>query len=124
LLVAVNWVVSACCNESGGKNMQRMKPHSLAFALAGVIALGGFQTTGFAADLVTPEVAPRYVHKKHWRGKRVVVAAGCIEVSQPPRGCPVRLYGRLPWPLLPRPDAEFAEVEGGGWHRCWWGEWC
>jgi hypothetical protein len=103
--------------------MQRMKRHSLAFALAGVLALGTFQTTGFAADLVPPEVAPRYAPKKHARVKRVVVA-GCVEVSQPPRGCPVRLYGRLPWPLVPRPDAEFDYIEGGGWHRCPWGEWC
>jgi hypothetical protein len=94
----------------------------LAFALVGAFALGASQTIGYAADYAPPGPAPRYVHKPHWR---VTVVRGCVEVSQPPRGCAVRLYGRLPWPGVPRPDAEFADyVEGGGWHRCPWGEWC
>ena len=108
-----------------------MKAFSPACALVGVLALGAFATAGFAADLIAPEPvprhvsAPRHVHTKHWRVIKRVVVAGCVEVSQPPRGCPVRLYGRLPWPGVPRPDAELADyVEGGGWHRCPWGEWC
>jgi hypothetical protein len=98
---------------------------SLAVALVGGLALGAWQTA-LAADFGPPGATPRYVSKPHWRAvKKRVFVRGCVEVSQPPRGCPVRLYGRLPWPGEPRPDIEFAEyIEGGGWHRCPWGEWC
>jgi hypothetical protein len=101
-----------------------MKRLCRAFALAGVLALGPFQTTGFAADLVTTEPAPRYVAKPHWRVAKRIFVRGCVEVSQPPRGCPLRLYGRLPWPGVPRYDAAPVHYAEWGWHRCWWGEWC
>jgi hypothetical protein len=106
-----------------------MKPYSLAFALAGVLALGAVQTAGFAADLIPPGAAPRHVPgprhvTRHWRAIKRVVVAGCVEVSQPPRGCPVRLHGRLPWPGVPRLDAEPVYYSEAGWYRCWWGEWC
>jgi hypothetical protein len=101
-----------------------MKRLSLAFALIAAFALGVCETTAYAADFGEPGPAPRYGPRPHWRVAKRVVVRGCVEVSQPPRGCPVRLYGRLPWPGVPRPDAEFGYVEGGGWHRCWWGEWC
>ena len=106
-----------------------MKPFSLAFAL-GVLALATFPTAGFAADLIAPEPvprhvsAPRHVHTKHWRVIKRVVVRGCVEVSQPPRGCPVRLYGRLPWPGVPRFDELAAYYAEPGWGRCGWGEWC
>ncbi len=100
-----------------------MKQLSLTVVLVGAFALGIPQTTGYAADFGVPGPAPRY--KPHWRVTKRIVVRGCVEVSQPPRGCPVQLYGRLPWPGVPRPDAAYAEyVESGGWHRCWWGEWC
>jgi hypothetical protein len=101
--------------------MQRTTRVCLAFALVGVFALGASQTTGYAADFGAHGPGPRYVAKPHWRVGRRVVVRGCVEVSQPPRGCPVRLYGRLPWPGVPRFDEAYYE---SGWHRCWWGEWC
>ena len=100
-----------------------MKPVSLAFAL--VLAVGAAPTIGFAADLIAPEAAPRYVtaprhvHVKHRRVIKRVVVVGCVEVSQPPRGCPVRLYGRLPWPGLPRLDEVPAHYAEGGWLSEW-----
>src|SRR6266566_9587983 len=99
-----------------------MKPFSLAFALVGMVAIGAAQTTGFAADIAVPEVAPRYIPIKHWRVTKRVVPR-CIEVSQPPRGCPLRRHGRLVWPGVPRFE-EAAYYAEPGWHRCWWGEWC
>ena len=79
--------------------MQRI---SLAIALAGVLALGAFQTAGFAADLAVPGAAPRHIHT-HWRSAKRGVALRCIEVSQPPRGCPLRRDPRsLAWPGIPR----------------------
>ena len=108
-----------------------MKTLSLAFALVGVLAVGAVPMTGFAADLIAPEaaprhvyVAPRHVHVKHRRVIRRVLVAGCVEVSQPPRGCPVRLYGRLPWPGLPRLDEVAASYAEPGWHGCRWPNWC
>jgi hypothetical protein len=107
-----------------------MKAFSPACALVGVLALAAFPTAGFAADLIAPEPvprhvsAPRHVHTKHWRVIKRVVVRGCVEVSQPPRGCPVRLYGRLPWPGVPRFDAAPVYYAEAGRHRCWLGEWC
>ena len=101
--------------------MGRMKRVSRAMTLIGVLALGMCPTMGLAADLVTTGPAHRYVPKPHWRVTKRIFVRGCVEVSQQPRGCPLRLYGRLPWPGLPRYDAAYYE---SGWHRCWWGEWC
>jgi hypothetical protein len=101
-----------------------MKPLSLAFALVGVLTLGAAQTTGFATDLVAPGAAPRHVRAPHWRVVKRVVVPRCVEVSQPPRGCPLRRHARLVWPGVPRFDEEPAYYAEPGWHRCWWGEWC
>jgi hypothetical protein len=78
-----------------------MKKTSLAIALAGLLALGASQTAGFAADLAVSEAAPRHI-VTHRRVAKRVVAFRCIEVSQPPRGCPLRRYSLLPWPGIPR----------------------
>jgi hypothetical protein len=61
-----------------------MKHPFLALAMAAVLALAASQTGA------------------HWRGKKRVALHRCIEVSQPPRGCPLRWYSRLPWPGIPR----------------------
>lgn len=79
-----------------------MKRISLALAVAGVLALGTSQTPGFAADFAAPEPTLRHA-PKHWRVTKRVALPRCIEVSQPPRGCPLwRLRGSLEWPGLPR----------------------
>jgi hypothetical protein len=85
-----------------------MKRLCLALAVAGALALGAFETSGFAADFAAPEPtlrhirAPRHV-RTHWRVAKRVAVPRCIEVSQPPRGCPLRwLRGSLAWPGIPR----------------------
>jgi hypothetical protein len=79
-----------------------MQKTSLAIALAGVLALGASPTAGIAADLAVSEPAPRHI-VTHRRVAKRVVAFRCIEVSQPPRGCPLRRDPRsLAWPSIPR----------------------
>jgi hypothetical protein len=85
-----------------------MKQLSLALAVAGALALGTFPTSGFAADFAGPQSSPRYIHAPrhihtHWRVTRRVAVPRCVEVSQPPRGCPLRwLRHSLAWPSVPR----------------------
>jgi len=55
-----------------------MKRPALTLAIAAVLALGASQTAA------------------HWRGKKRVAVHRCIEISQPPRGCPLRRYSLLP----------------------------
>jgi hypothetical protein len=102
-----------------------MKRLSLTVALVGALALGASATAAFAADLSGYEPAPRHIARTHWHAHRGVAFSRCIEVSQPPRGCPLHHYARLPWPGVPTLyAAETADYPAYGWHRCWWGEWC
>jgi hypothetical protein len=101
-----------------------MKRLSLTSALIGALALGASATAAFAADFAGTEPAPRSIARTHWHVHKRVVFSRCIEVSQPPRGCPLHHYARLPWPGVPRLDEELAYYPAYGWHRCWWGEWC
>ena len=79
-----------------------MQGFSLSIVLAGALAVGASQTAGYAADLVVPEASPRHV-STHWRVAKRVAVHRCIEVSQPPRGCPLRRDPRsLAWPSIPR----------------------
>ena len=75
-----------------------MKRLSLNFALVGALALGASETAAFAADYAVTEPPPRSIAHTHWHGARRVAVSRCIEVSQPPRGCPLHHYARLPWP--------------------------
>jgi hypothetical protein len=102
--------------------MVRQMKRLLALAVAGMLAFGT-ETTVFAADLSGSETGVRAFPRTHWRVTKRVVVRRCIEVSQPPRGCPLHRYSRLPWPGVPRLD-EFAYYPEYGWHRCWWGDWC
>jgi len=95
----------------------------LVLAIAGTLAFGAVQTPAFAADLSVSETGVRVFPRTHWRVAKRVVLHRCIEVSQPPRGCPLHHYSRLPWPGVPRPDA-LAYYPEHGWHLCWWGDWC
>jgi hypothetical protein len=98
---------------------------SLNFALVGALALGASETAAFAADYAVTEPPPRSIARTHWHGARRVAVSRCIEVSQPPRGCPLHHYARLPWPGVPTLYAEeTAAYPAYSWHRCWWGEWC
>jgi hypothetical protein len=75
-----------------------MKRLSLALAVGGVLALGPSPTPGLAADIAAPRHVPA-----HWRVVTRVMVPRCIEVSGPPRGCPLRrLRGSLAWPGIPR----------------------
>jgi hypothetical protein len=75
-----------------------MKRFSLALALAGVLALGVPATPGSAAPEFT-----RHHRPTHWRVAKRVAVPRCVEVSGPPRGCPLwRLRGSLAWPGIPR----------------------
>jgi hypothetical protein len=94
----------------------------LVLAFAGMLAFGAAETAAFAADFSMSATARGDFPRTHWRVARRVVARHCIEVSQPPRGCPLRHYSRLPWPGVPRFDEPYYLEYG--WHRCWWGEWC
>jgi hypothetical protein len=95
----------------------------LSVAAAATLALGAAQSVAFAADFTVSETARTHIPRTHGRVTKRVVLRGCIEVSQPPRGCPLWHYSRLPWPGLPT-LAEPTYYPGGDWHRCWWGEWC
>jgi hypothetical protein len=73
---------------------------SLSIVLAGVLALGASPTAGIAADLAVSEPAPRHIVTR-WRVAKRVVASRCIEISQRPRGCPLRRDPRsLAWPRI------------------------
>jgi hypothetical protein len=100
-----------------------MKSFSLVLVVATVLLAGASQKAAFAADLSGYETAPGRIVTTHRHVTRRVAVRGCIEVSQPPRGCPLRHYSLLPWPSVPRLD-EPPYYPGYGWHRCWWGEWC
>jgi len=119
-----------------------MKRLFIALSLIGVLALGTAETAAIAADVEVSEPAPRHIARTHRHGARRVVLSrsiyrpvgsppnarrfpNCIEVSQPPRGCRLHHYARLPWPGVPTLYAEeTAEYPTYVWHRCWWGEWC
>ena len=103
--------------------LRKLQAISLAMTIAGMLALGPVQTAVFAADFSVSETAPGGFPRTHWRVTKRIAVHRCIEVSQPPRGCPLRRYSRLPWPGVPRLDA-FAYYPEYGWHRCWWGDWC
>src|SRR6516164_8702347 len=101
-----------------------MKRLFIALSLIGVLALGTAETAAIAADVEVSEPAPRHIARTHRHGARRVVVFRCIEVSQPPRGCRLHHYARLPWPGVPTLYAvETAEYPTHVWHRCWWGEW-
>jgi hypothetical protein len=103
--------------------LRKLQALFLSIAAAGMLVLGAAQTAAYAADFTVSETVRSHVPRTHWRVTKRVVLRGCIEVSQPPRGCPLRHYSRLPWPGLPT-LAESTYYPGGDWHRCWWGEWC
>jgi hypothetical protein len=69
---------------SNTSTVRKVQALSLSIALTGVFALSAFQTAA------------------RWRATKRVAVHGCIEVSQPARGCPLRRYSRLPWPGIPR----------------------
>ena len=78
-----------------------MRRLSLAAALAGMLALGAFETTAFAADVGVSDARRGRIAAHHWRGTRRAAVQRCVEVSQPARGCPLRQQAWA-WPGIPR----------------------
>jgi hypothetical protein len=103
--------------------LRKLQALSLSIAAAGMLGLGAAQTPAFAADFGVSEPVRSDIPRRHWRVARTRVPYRCIEVSQPPRGCPLWRYSRLPWPGVPRYE-EPGYYPEYNWHRCWWGEWC
>jgi hypothetical protein len=105
------------------RGLRKLQALSLSIAAAAMLAFGAARTPAFAADISVSEAARSHFPRTHWRVARRIAVHRCIEVSQPPRGCPLRHYSLLPWPGVPRLD-EPAYYPEEVWHRCWWGEWC